>query len=323
MSEIVVTTYPFGDPDAVPLELIEDWDPVVNTKGSRYTPEELAEVLKDHCPRVIIAGTEKYTPKLLDLCPDLELISRVGIGLDNLDLRECRARGISVAYTPDAPSIAVAELTVCLMLAALRRVRNVDAAIRAGNWERFIGRQLADCVVGIIGFGRIGSRIAHRLQPWGCSWVAYDIDVKAGAPLGPFNGRFQLGGLLRDADVVTLHIPYNLDNHNFIDLAKLEQMKKDAVLINTSRGELVDENDLACWLVANPEAYACIDTFETEPYRAGRLLQLPNVLMTPHLGSCTRTSRRDMETGAAMAAFDAMTGKDTGKGTDYEMALEA
>ena len=305
---IIVTTFPFGDPDPKPLDQLEGFDVTYNEVGRKYSPEEHHAVLKVRNPHIIIAGTEKYTAEVLDLCPALRMISRVGIGVDSVDLDECEKRGIIVCNTPDAPSNAVAELTVCQMINALRRVSIVDSIIRNDGWERFIGRELRDCDVGIIGFGRIGTLVAQKM--WGLKprrvFINDIVQEKCkDIQRCEYATKSQI---MYHCDIITLHIPYNSENHHFISEDDLRLMKDGVVLINTSRGGIVDENALYNWLKRKPNATAAVDTFVKEPYK-DLLIELPNCLLTPHLGSCTRKSRFGMEVGATEEAMNFLRGK--------------
>jgi len=295
--KIVITTFPFGDPNSKPLEQLEGYNVAFNRVGRKYTPDEHKQVLLEEKPEIIIAGTEKYTAEILNLVPNLKMISRVGIGVDSVDLDECRKRGIIVCNTPDAPSNAVAELVIGQMINALRHIPNVLSLMKEGGWQRYVGRELRGCDVGIIGFGRIGKLVATKLLGLKPRRIFInDIDQAKcqNVERCEFETKLQI---ICHCDIITIHIPYNKVNHHFISDQDLRLMKRDAVVINTSRGGIVDEVALFEWLCRNPQATAAIDTFVEEPYK-GNLLQLANFYPTPHLGSCSRKSRFDMEVGA-------------------------
>jgi D-3-phosphoglycerate dehydrogenase len=308
---ILVTTDPFGKSCDVPRRQLETIQHEVeyNTHGRRLTRDELIEYLKEHQPDIIIAGTEKYDSEILDIVPDLLMISRVGIGLDNIDLDECKKRKIIVTNTPDAPSNAVAELTICQMLNALRRVQITDKQIRQKTWDRFIGRDLRDCDIGIFGCGRIGRMVIEKLQGLKPRRIfANDIisERMHDLPRTEPSTKMQI---LAYCDVICVHIPYNEDNHHFISEREFALMDKQAVLINNSRGGIVDEKALVGWLESNPMASAAIDTFEEEPYINEDLSKITNTYLTPHLGSCTEKSRFDMEVGATEEVLNFLQNK--------------
>lgn len=295
--KIIVTTHPFGDPNPKPLEQLEGYNVTFNNVGRKYTQKEHLKVLKEEQPDIIIAGTERYSPEILDLVPNLKMISRVGIGVDSVDLEACRERGVIVCNTPDAPSNAVAELVIGQMINTLRHIPNVANTMRDGGWKRYVGRELRDCDVGIIGFGRIGHLVAAKLLGMKPRRIFINDIVKLkceNVERCEFETKLQI---VCHCDIVTIHIPYTEENHHFISDQDLRLMKKDAIIINTSRGGIIDEVALYRWLTNNPVAAAAVDTFVEEPYR-GNLLALDNFYPTPHLGSCSRKSRFDMEVGA-------------------------
>ncbi|MBD3262471.1 MAG: hypothetical protein GF334_12535 [Candidatus Altiarchaeales archaeon] len=296
----IVTTHPYGCPEVAPLEYLKSMgiEPTLNSVGRKYSKDELKDTLIKECPDIIIAGTEKYNADVLDLIPNLKMISRVGIGLDSVDLDECVKRNITVTYTPDAPSNAVAELTLCQMLNMLRRVQVVSHCLKDGGWKRFIGRDIRDCNVGIIGVGRIGSLMIEKLQGMKPRRIFINDIVEE-----RMHDRVRCESatkhqILRGCDIVTIHIPLNAENLGYISEKDFKLMKRDACIINMSRGGIINEEDLFAWLSNNPDASAAVDTYEEEPYK-GSLVKLSNAYLTPHLGSCTRKSRFDMEMSAA------------------------
>ncbi len=297
--KIIVTTHPFGEKNNKPLQLLQDFGVHVNEIKRKYTPEEHQEILKNIQPDIIIAGTETYDLKTLDLCPSLKMISRVGAGLDSVDLKECKKRSIVVTYTPNAVSNAVAELTIAQMLNALRNITYVHK-----TWNRYVGRDLEECIVGIFGCGRIGTKVIDKLQSLKPKKIfVNDIDKIKLQNLTNCEPATKYR-ILTNADIITFHIPLvepslnpTYNNHNFIKYKDLQLLKRNAIIINTSRGGIINEKDLYKWLIKNKQAKAVLDTFEKEPYH-GDFFQLDNVFLTPHLGSCTQKSRYNMETGA-------------------------
>jgi D-3-phosphoglycerate dehydrogenase len=295
--KIMVTTYPFGSTNSTPKKQLEGHTVFYNDQLRKYTQEELIERLKSFQPDIIIAGTENYTSEILDLVPNLKMISRVGIGLDSIPIKECKKRGITVAYTPDAPSNAVAELTIGQMINSLRHTQYTDLALRDYKWDRYIGRELRDCNVGIIGCGRIGSLVIEKLnglKPRRIYVNDIDYEKAKNMPRSEYAKKMQI---LSECDIISLHIPFNIQNRNFISKNEFHIMKTNVNLINMSRGGIVNEHNLYKFLSENQNATASVDVFNEEPYK-GKLLKLPNTYLTPHLGSCTETSRFHMEVGA-------------------------
>lgn len=310
--KVIVTTYPYGEPDHAPIDFLSEngIQPSFNQVGRKYTKEEITHILTSEKPNIIIAGTENYSADILDKLPNLKMISRVGIGLDSVDLKECKKRDILVTHTPDAPSNAVAELTLCQMLNMLRRVQRVSCSLKSkkADWHRFIGRDIRDCNIGIIGMGRIGSLLLQKLQGLKPRRIFInDIDesrMHNRARTEPATKH----QILRNCDIITIHIPLDKENVNYLSGKDLKLMKTDAQVINMSRGGIITESDLFNWLVKNPEAGAAVDTYEQEPY-TGPLRDLPNAYLTPHLGSCTKKSRFDMEMSAAEEVVNFISGK--------------
>jgi D-3-phosphoglycerate dehydrogenase len=298
MSGIVAwSTSSFGKESAEPVEKLvrAGFDVRANPHGRALTTDEA----KLHLDGVIgvVAGTEKLTGELLRGLPQLKVISRVGVGIDNVDLGAAKELGIAVHNTPDAHVDAVAELTLAGLLAILRAVPQADASIRGGGFEKPMGRLLRGKQIGLVGFGRVARAFAALVRPFGGAIVAHDVsrDDAAAAALGV---RYAgLDELLAQSDVISLHLPYAKSAHHLIGAAQLAAMKPDAILLNTSRGGLVDEAALAAHLAANKKAGAYLDTFEKEPYQ-GPLAQVKNAVLTSHIGSYAREARVRMETEA-------------------------
>ncbi len=301
--KVMVTTFPFGEPNSLPIKLLGDHEVFYNDVGRKYNRKELEERIKSFQPEIIIAGTELYDEDLLDMFENLKLISRVGIGLDSVPVGKCRARGVEVSYTPDAPSNAVAELTVAQMMSSLRRTNQISEDLKSGGWTRYIGRELRDCDVGLFGCGRIGSLVVEKLnglKPRRIFVNDVEKDRMKGLMRCEPETKMQI---LSSCDIISIHIPFNERNENFIGKREFRLLKSDAVLINTARGGIVDEDALYDWLKANPSAMAVMDVFSEEPYK-GKLKSLENIYLTPHLGSCSTKSRFNMEMGAVEAVLN-------------------
>ena len=266
------------------------------TPGEKITQENLKESIIQFNPDIIIAGVETYSKDILNLAPNLKCISRVGIGVDAIDHNECSRRGIVIENTPDAPSNAVAELTIGQIFNALRFLRKADSDIRAGKWVRYIGKDLSKCTVGIIGHGRIGSLVYKKLKPLCKDIYVNDIDKSQLSEVDQYS-RMSFDFIIDNCDIISLHIPLNSFNKDFITKTTLEKMKSDVILINTSRGGIINEEDLLSWLITNPTSQAVVDTFINEPYY-GQLKKLENCYLTSHMGSCTINARQLMEIGA-------------------------
>jgi D-3-phosphoglycerate dehydrogenase len=297
---ILITTSPFAESNPAALELLREHNIsyVLNPFGRRLREEELAGLIGPY--EVVIAGTEPITAGVLDRAPRLKLLAHTGIGLDNIDLRAARARGIVVTYTPSAPSPAVAEMVIGQMLALLRKTAYADRRLRQGEWNRLIGRRLANVTVGVIGVGRVGRLVIRHLQAFKPRRILID-DIIRDDGFARQNGCVWADKqtIFREADVITLHIPLTSETRRLIGPKELELMKSDAILINTSRGPIVDEAALATALTTRPSLSAAVDVFDQEPYR-GPLVSLDNCLLSCHMGSCTDDCRLEMEMQAAM-----------------------
>lgn len=300
----LITTVPFGVVDRRPLDLLEaEGVPyVLNPLGRRLREEELAELAQGFT--VLIAGTEPITGRVMAAAPSVKLIVRVGIGLDSVDLLAARARGIEVCYTPDAPSPAVAELAVGLMLAVLRGVGEVDRLIRAGGWQRVMGRRLATQTVGLLGVGRIGRRVARILRGGFPTVRLLGHDLRPDEAVGRECGLEWVDRptLLRESDVVSLHVPLTRLTVGMIGGSELASMKPTSVIVNTARGGIVEEQALVRALRERRIAGAALDVFEVEPYE-GELASLDNCLLTCHIGSMTSDCRAQMELEAIEEAL--------------------
>jgi len=298
-TKIFVSTTPFGAVNSRPRELFckTGWEIVYNTTQHKLSSEEVALMARE--VDGIVAGTEDLGP-LMAANPRLKIISRVGIGLDSVPLAECQKRGIAVCYTPDAVTMAVAEFTIGAMIATTRYFGPVDRMIRRGAWQRPQGIRLGEAMIGLVGFGRIGSNVARLLLPFHPRAVLVnDIKDKSKEIAGMRERGLAiesatLGRILSAVDILSLHVPLSRQTRLLIGARELAKMKPNAVLLNTARGGLVDEVALHRALAAGSLACAAIDVFEREPYR-GPLAELDNVQLTAHLGSCSIDCRARME----------------------------
>jgi D-3-phosphoglycerate dehydrogenase / 2-oxoglutarate reductase len=309
MAKALVTTVPFAVKNKLPLEQLESAGIgyAINPLGRRLKEDELAEMVRD-CD-VLIAGTEPITERVMSCATKLKLISRVGIGLDNVDLLAAEKHGIKVSYTADAPAPAVAELTIALMLCLLRSVHVANLQLHNGQWQRHLGRRIAEVTVGIIGVGRIGARVLRRIRPFGTPRVLVN-DIIPKLPYDPELKLEWVGkeDIYRHADVISVHVPLTIHTKNMISREQLLMMKADALLINCSRGGIVNERDLAEVMRAGHLGGAAIDVFEHEPY-CGELTKIDRCLLTAHMGSMSEDCRTRMEIEATEEAVRFLSGQ--------------
>lgn len=233
-------------------------------------------------------------PVPVDLLPELKLVANFGVGYDRLGIEELRRRDVAVANTPGVLSAATADLTFALILAVRRRVVEGDARVRRGEWrgswaDGFLAEELTGSTLGIIGLGRIGQAVARRAQGFELR-VLYAQRTRAETDLGEFR---ELEELLAESDLITIHAPLTPETRGLLDVRRLALLRDGAAVVNTARGEIVDESALTAELVSG-RLRAGLDVFTYEPHVPEELLELPNVVLTPHLGSATRQTREAM-----------------------------
>lgn len=284
----------FADEDQTPLRLLEEAGVSIkmNPLKRRLTEDEILEFIKGLDG--LLAGLEPLSARVLSSAvPRLRAIARVGAGLDNVDLEAARALGIKVSNTPDAPSDAVAEMTLAAMLCLIRGLVPADRALHARQWKKRIGRSLMGMTVLIIGYGRIGRRVGTLVKNFGADILVHDPAVSVDHLYAGETWVSLEEGLIR-ADLITLHAS---GNECILDAAAFQKMRDGVYLLNGARGGLVDEQALIEALDSGKVAGAWFDTFVQEPY-AGPLCDYDNVLLTPHVATYTRECRRAMETAA-------------------------
>lgn len=250
------------------------------------------------CDGILAFLTDPIDAALIDACPRLKVVANVAVGTDNVDLAAAARRGVWVTNTPDCLTDAVADLTMGLILAAARRIVEADRFVREGRfqgwrWDLFQGLELAGATLGVVGFGRTGRAVARRAAAFGMRIVA--VARRGVDPAAWPNMRFlSLDDLLALADVVTLHVPLTPQTRGLIGAEALARMKRGAILVNMARGPVVDEAALVQALREGRLTGAALDVFEREPLLAPGLAELPNVVLTPHIGSATVAAREQM-----------------------------
>lgn len=279
---IAVTSRSFSRHPVLRRELLERHEQVrFNDEGRSLRGDELVDFLRE-CDKAIVA-LEPIDDALLERLPDLRVISKVGVGLDTIDVAAVERRGIRLAWSPGTNSRSVTELALALMISALRHLPQAASELRRGVWSQPKGALLTGRTVGIVGYGHAGRDLARLLGPFECRILAADV-----RPVDdPEVELVSLDELLAAADVVSLHVTLDDSTRELLDRRRLELMKPDAVLVNTARGGLVDEKALAELLREGRLAAAAFDVFALEPPGDARLLGLPNFLGTPHIGGST------------------------------------
>lgn len=261
--------------------------------------EELLEKVSDFDAMVVRSAT-KVTKDVLDAADNLRLIVRAGVGLDNIDLDYSEEIDVQVENTPEASTTAAAELTFALMLAWARNVTKADSSMKEGKWlkSQLVGTELSGKTLGVIGTGRIGRSVAEKASAFGMNILGHDIVESV--DFEDIGGEYvDIETLLSESDYITLHLPSNFSTRHMIGEDEFGLMKDSAVLVNVARGDIVVEDALVDSLKERRIAGACLDVYDSDPIEDGRLLELPNVILMPHLGASTEEAQRGVGVLAA------------------------
>jgi phosphoglycerate dehydrogenase-like enzyme len=257
-------------------------DAVVNTEGIRLSGDELVNYLTG--ADGVIVGLENITGDILDKIPTVKVISKFGVGLDNIDLEACRQRNIPVGWTGGVNRHAVAEMSLGFMLMLLRNLYVSSNQLKQAAWNKNGGTSLYGKTVGIIGLGHIGQELVSLLAPFHCTILANDTEDRSAFAAQTGIELVPKEKLYAESDIISLHTPLTALTRNLMNLAVFSRMKPGAFLINTARGGIVNEADLKQALVSGMIAGAALDVYETEPPTDRELLSLPNLVCTPHTG---------------------------------------
>ncbi len=291
--KVHITTLPFNKDNLAFLE--KSFDVTINPLGRKIKNEEVYEQVNK--ADYVIAGTEKYDQELLSKLVNLKGISRVGIGIDNIDLDFAAKNNIKIFNTPEEPAKGVAELTLTFILNLLREISSHQLNLNQGNWERTLGKSLNEATISLIGGGRVAKNVSKFLLSAGVKKIkVFDILDLSTDPDWRHESISICGfeECLSNSDIVSLHVPMNEENKNMISKKELLVMGKNSYLINVSRGGLINEEDLYEALNSNLIKGAALDVFATEPYE-GKLLECKNLIATPHVASSTEYVRDQME----------------------------
>lgn len=306
---LCVVTWPGFDPaDPEIRSLFEEADVDVDFRPNRgdRSPEEVVGIMKRASAAVV--STDPFDSTVLESLRLLRVIARTGVGLDSIDLEAATRSGVVVTRTAGAHEETVADHALALMLAAARRVLENDASVRSGTWDRaaaLASSGLHGSCVGIVGVGRIGSAVARRLEGFDCEIIGFDpfVESAPGVTLGTLDQLFER------ADIVTLHAPLTSDTRALVNARRLRSMRPGAILVNTSRGELIDEAALVDALTSGHLRAAALDVFVDEPPVTPGLLELPNVVLSPHVAGLSVESARELTRQAVTSALDVLAGR--------------
>jgi glyoxylate/hydroxypyruvate/2-ketogluconate reductase len=291
------------------------FDVTANQGDELWDADKLAQMAAGK-EGLLTSSSDKIDAALLARCPQLKAVCNIAVGYNNIDLAACSERGIMATNTPGVLTESTADFTWALMLAAARRVAESERWLRAGHWKRvrlkdFPGVDVNHATLGIIGMGRIGQAVARRARGFDMKVVYHDQARISEALEQQCNASYvSKEDLLRDSDFVTLHLPYSRENHHAIGAGELARMKRTAVLLNVARGGIVDDAALVAALKSGTIAAAGLDVFENEPQLNPALLELANVVLSPHIGSASDSTRRRM---AMLAAENLVAALSTGK----------
>ncbi len=272
-------------------------------------PDELQKTVKNY-NALIIRGKTRITKEIIEAGTNLKAIGRAGVGLDNIDIEAAQNKELKILNTPEAPAEAAAELTFGLILSLARNIAQSDCAMKEREWikNELMGWELKDKTIGIIGLGNIGQRVARLAKAFGMHILIHKRSPPAPNLMKELEAKsVTFHELLAHSDVVTIHIPYTPQTHHMIDEKELATMRKGAYLINMSRGAIVDEQALLKTLQTGRLGGAALDVYEVEPPTDWTLIQLPNVVCTPHIGAQTREAQRTASLSLAEKIISALS----------------
>ncbi|MEO1198495.1 MAG: D-glycerate dehydrogenase [Pseudomonadota bacterium] len=305
-------------PAEVEAVLAERFDAVLNPSDRPFQPEDLRDALTT-ADAILTTVTDKFDARVLDMAePRAKVLGNFGVGFSHIDVDAARRAGIMVTNTPDVLSDCTADLALTLMLMIARRAGEGEREVRAGGWTgwrptHLIGAKVTGKTLGIIGFGRIGQAVARRAHfGFGMTILAQNRSEIPAATLAEVNAEAcgNIDDLLQRSDFVSLHCPGGAENRHLVDGRRLSLMKRDAYLINTARGEVVDEQALAKALKTGTLGGAGLDVFDGEPNILPELLNCENAVLLPHLGSATRETRYEMGMRVVRNVEDVLAGRE-------------
>ena len=288
----------FARNSLAPLELLEakGYNIDLNRLEKKLSKKDIISMVSS-CDAVL-AGTEIYDRDILNKSQKLRVISRLGVGLDNIDLEYAKKKNIKVYRTQTNHALPVAELTLGLILDILRKISLQSSRMKAGTWQKTMGSLCSRKTLGIIGLGNIGKQLVRLTMGFDLNYLAYDINVDEKFALRNNVKYCELDELLVQSDILSIHLNLTRGTENLINSNSLSKMKRNAILINTSRGPIVSEKDLIDALESKLISGVGLDVFQEEPY-TGPLLKYDNVVTTPHIGTYAQEIREQMEMEAA------------------------
>ena len=294
MEKIFIAPTTFSNFSDTPLDILkkEHYELVFNDKGRKMSENEIASVISEF--KCILAGTEVYSKKVLDNAMKLRTISRLGVGLDNIDLDSTKKKGIKIFKTQTTPAPAVAELVLGLMLDLARKISHQNNTLKLGTWKKEMGNLLQGKTLGIVGLGTIGKTLVKLVKGFNFNLLAFDLYQDELFAKNYGVNYCNLDTLLGKSDIVSIHLNLTNETNQLMNATQISKMKPGSILINASRGEMIDEEALYNALKEKKVLGAGLDVFNNEPY-LGQLTELDNIIVTPHIGSYAKELRIQME----------------------------
>ena len=281
--KIAVPNNAFSSNATLVSELKEEFSEVtINTEGKRLGGDELVDFIDD--ADAVIVGLEDYNRDVIDACPNVKIIAKYGVGLDNVDVAYCREKGVEIGWQAGVNKLSVAEMTIGYMLMLSRNLYLTSNQLKRDVWNKAGGANLSGKTVGIIGVGHIGKELIRLLQPFKCRILVNDVIDQSDYYASVGAEKVEKEKIFREADVISLHTPLTSETRNLIDEDALALMKSEAIVLNTARGELVDLNALKIALKSQKIAGAAIDVYYQEPPDDSALIEIENLINTPHIG---------------------------------------
>ena len=309
MNKILTSPSSIGQISKEPFDLLKSngYEIINNPFGRKLTESEVITLASDCIG--IVAGVEPLNSTVIDALPNLKCISRVGVGMDSVDISYAESKGIKVLNTPNGPTRAVAELTLGLTISLLRKIPNAHYDLKNRIWKKQTGNLLYEKKAGILGLGRIGRMVAEMFRSLGNPVIGYDLYPDMEWAEKNNIEILSLEQLLNQCDIITIHIPGNSDGSAVLNQKELSCLKDGAFLVNVSRGGVINEDALYEMLTNGKLSAAAIDVFSNEPY-SGKFCDLDNVILTPHIGSYAKEGKLKMEVDAVMNLINALKNYD-------------
>lgn len=281
-NNIAVVSRTFSSNPVLVDELRKHFNDVRINLDQKLTGAALADFIGD--AKGAIIALESIDDHVLQKCPNLRIIAKYGVGLDNIDMEACKRRNISVGWTGGTNRLAVAEMTVCFMLALSRNIFKTSLELKRGIWDKNGGFDLSGRTVGVIGVGNVGKEVIRLLKPFGCRIMVNDIVDQSSYYIAEGVKEASKEEVFADADIISLHLPLTADTRHMVNASSLALMRPNAYIVNTARGPLIDYSALKEALKSKRIAGAAIDVYDEEPPKGKELIALDNLICTPHIG---------------------------------------